>query len=357
MTQEHNPTQLIKSAPIKLGKKKSLKYFVAGGAIAAVLGLSACAPIEAQEPVQILVTTNILGDVVSEIVGATATVKTIMTTGTDPHSFNLSAQEAALFESAELIIYNGLGLESNLMSQIGAAKESGVPTLEVAAQVNPIPFGEEEHDHEESADEHEDSDRDEHEVEGSDHDHDHDHDHGDLDPHFWTDPSRMILAAKAIGAEIIEHVPGIDAAALQINLDAYLAKLQDLDSWMEAQLSNVPASSQKLVTNHEVFGYFADRFGYEIIGAVIPGGSSVGAPSAAELKGLADALRASGVSAIFAETTQPETLASVVAEETGIDVKVVLLYTESLSDSGGVAPDYISMMRYNTESIVAALNG
>ncbi|MBX3312346.1 MAG: zinc ABC transporter substrate-binding protein [Microbacteriaceae bacterium] len=334
---------------IKANKNQAGWKLLAGvGVLATALSLSACSPVESTDNPQILVTTNILGDVVYEIVGNTASVKTVMAPGTDPHSFSLSAQEAALFESAELIIYNGLGLESNLLSQIEAAQESGVATLEVAATVNPLPFGEEGHDHE-------DGDHD-HEHEDGDHeDSDHDHDHGDLDPHFWTDPSRMILAAKAIGAEIIEHVQGIDAAAVQSNLDAYVTKLQDLDTWMESQLSTVPASSQKLLTNHEVFGYFADRFGYEIIGAVIPGGSSVGAPSASELKGLADALKASGVSAIFAETTQPEALARVVAEETGIDVKVVLLYTESLSDSGGEAPDYITMMRYNTEAIVSAL--
>ena len=109
------------------------------------------------------------------------------------------------------------------------------------------------------------------------------------------------------------------------------------------------------MTNHHVFGYLADRFGYQVIGAIIPGGSTLAAPSAADLRDLSQVIRDSGVPAIFADSSQPRRLADVLADEAGVHVEVVALFSESLTEPDGEAGNYIDMQRINAERIAGAL--
>lgn len=109
------------------------------------------------------------------------------------------------------------------------------------------------------------------------------------------------------------------------------------------------------MTNHHVFGYLADRFGFRIVGAVIPGGTTLAAPSAADLRDLATAIEEAGVRTIFAESSQPDRLMQALASEVGIEVEVVELYTESLTPPGEGADTYLTMMRANTERIAQGL--
>jgi zinc/manganese transport system substrate-binding protein len=110
-----------------------------------------------------------------------------------------------------------------------------------------------------------------------------------------------------------------------------------------------------MVTNHEAFGYFADRYGFEILGVVIPGGSTLAQPSSAELAGLVEVMEQSGTRAIFAETTEPTTLADAVAAELGDDVEVVELFTESLGGPGSGAETLAAMLLTNAGRISEAL--
>nr|MCU0281452.1 metal ABC transporter substrate-binding protein [Acidimicrobiia bacterium] len=128
-----------------------------------------------------------------------------------------------------------------------------------------------------------------------------------------------------------------------------------LDAEIEASLAAVPPEQRKLLTNHHALGYFADRYGFEVIGAIIPGGSTLAAPSPADLAELVDLLRQAGVRAIFAETTQSADLAEALAAELGGQVAVVSLYTGSLGEAGSGADTYIGMQRSNAERIAAAL--
>lgn len=116
-----------------------------------------------------------------------------------------------------------------------------------------------------------------------------------------------------------------------------------------------PPNASRLVTDHHVFGYLAQRFGFTVVGAVIPGGSTLASPSASDLKSLADAIRAADVPAVFTGAAQPDRLARVLRDETGLGVSVVPLYTESLTGPDGGAPTYLAMMRANTRAITAAL--
>jgi len=180
------------------------------------------------------------------------------------------------------------------------------------------------------------------------------HEPGSLDPHIWTDPSRMAAVAAGLGETLAAADPAC-AATYRAAAAAYARDLLELDAEVEAILAAVPAENRKLVTSHHAFGYFADRYGFEVVGVIIPGGATLAAPSPADLAGLVEAMRAAGVRAVFAETTQPADLANALAAELGEGVQVVSLYTGSLGEPGSGAETYVDMQRLNAERIAAAL--
>lgn len=274
----------------------------------------------------IVVTTNILGDVTREIAGDEADVTVLMQPGADPHSFAISARESAVVEQAGLLVHNGLGLEEGVQRNVDAAVESGVPTTAVAEQVEPVRFS------------------------GGDAD-------GEADPHFWTDPQRMRTAVEHIRDRIVSDVDGIDEQAVRDNAAAYLAKLDELDGWMNRRFDRIPDGQRTLVTNHHVFGYLAQRYDFTVLGAVIPSGTTLASPSASDLEDLAGTVREAGVRAIFADSSQPDRLARVLADQAGVDVRVRSLFSESLTGADGGAPTYLAMMRANTNAIVDGLTG
>jgi zinc/manganese transport system substrate-binding protein len=157
------------------------------------------------------------------------------------------------------------------------------------------------------------------------------------------------LEDKAAGIE------GIDTDRLERDAAAYRDELTRLDADMTAAFAAIPRDRRALVTNHHVFGYLADRFDFDVVGAVIPGGTTLAAPSAADLRDLSEAISTAGVSTIFAESSQPDRLVQVLADEARIDVHVVELFTESLTTKGGGAETYLQMMRANTDRICAGL--
>jgi zinc/manganese transport system substrate-binding protein len=306
----------------------------------------------------VVVTTNILGDVVGEIVGDQADVITIMPVGADPHDFQASAQQVAQIGDADVLIVNGADFEENLLDVIESAESDGVPVHEAISAVTTIDFGDADHDH--SAHEHEDdhddeADHDDHddEADEADHDHDHGHSHEGVDPHFFTDPARMAVAVQGIADFLADNVDGIDADDLATSTDDYLAALTALDADVESELAAVPDDRRILVTNHEVFGYFADRYGFEIVGTVIPGGTTADSASAQALAELAEIVEQEGVPAVFSDTSASAELAETLADEVG-GVEVVALYSESLGTDDEAAT-YLAMVRTNAERIAAAL--
>ena len=120
-------------------------------------------------------------------------------------------------------------------------------------------------------------------------------------------------------------------------------------------MAPIPPEKRKLITNHDALGYFADRYGFEVVASVVPGGSTMGEPSAGELSALAEVIRQEGIEAIFAETTSPAALAEAVAREVGDEVAVYTLYTGSLGPPGSGADTYVGMMRANAATIAEAL--
>jgi len=318
----------------------------------------------AGEVVTVVVTTNILGDVVSELLDDQAEVITIMPVGADPHDFQASAQEIDRMLSADALIVNGANFEEGLIDVIESAEEEGVPMHEAISAVETLEFGagdekhsDEDHDDEEHSDEdHDDeehSDEDHDDEEHSDEDHD-DHDHDGADPHFFTDPVRMSSAVQGIVSFLSGQIEGLDIDALDASADEYLAQLAAVDAEVISLVDTIREDQRVLVTNHEVFAYFADRYGFEIIGVVIPGLSTTDAASAGELAALAATIEAEGIPAIFADTSSSDELVKTLTSEVG-DIAIVELFTESLGTADSDAPTYLDMVRTNAERIAAAL--
>ena len=294
--------------------------------------------------VSVIATTTMLGDVANNIIscaGGTTTV--LMPVGADPHDFSASSDQVASMVKADLVITNGLGLESGLRDALENAANDGANVMEVAALINPIKFGSgghDDHSDEEGHDDHSDE-------EGHD-----DHGHGDLDPHFWFDMNRMADAAQLIGAELTQitgdevYITCADTTATQI---------QAAESDVREILESVQVEKRILVTDHDALGYLAAVYGYEVAGAVIPAGTTAASPSSSDLAELVETIKAEDVKAIFANTAVPADLADAVAAETGDDVSVVTLYVGSLGGPDSPAATYIDMMRSNASLIAQAL--
>jgi zinc/manganese transport system substrate-binding protein len=298
-----------------------MRRFASLSAVALSLSLAivACAGSTGPEDEGLLVvaTTSILGDIAADVVGDEGEVEVLIPIGVDAHDFSPSSQQASLLAAADLVVANGLGLEAGLEDVLGAVANDGVEVLELAPLVDPIQF----------------------------------RDGGAPDPHFWMDPVRAGEAATALAGVLDDRHPG----SWQERAASYVAAMSDTDRELEELLAFLPEDRRAMVTNHEAFGYFADRYGFEILGVVIPGGSTLAQPSSAELAGLVEVMEQSGTRAIFAETSEPTTLADAVAAELGDDVEVVELFTESLGGPGSGAETLADMLLTNAGRISEAL--
>jgi len=304
--------------------------------IAAVLVVltmvSACAgrPAARGDRLRVVATTTIVGDVVAQVGGDAIDLTVLLPVGADPHTFDPSPQDMTKVADADIIFANGAGLEAFLERLL----ENAGGDAEVVEVSEGITFIEAEH-HEDAAEPTGDG-----------------HHHEGIDPHTWTDPNNVLRWVDNIEAALVLHDPA-HAADYKTNADAYRAQLRELDAWVREQVAAIPVENRKLVTDHETFAYFAQRYGFEQIGAVVPGYSTAAQPSARDLADLEDRIRAYGVKAVFVGSTVNPALAQRVAEDTG--VRLVSLYTGSLTASGGEADSYLGYVKYNVGAIVEGL--
>jgi ABC-type Zn uptake system ZnuABC Zn-binding protein ZnuA len=270
---------------------------------------------------RVLAVESFLADIAQNVAGNRLTIDTLIPLGADPHAYQPTPQDAARISDADVLILNGANLEAFLDPILQNAGSHQQLIIKAAAGLTarPDPSGE----------------------------------NPDGDPHFWLDPNNVIKYVENIRDGLSQADPS-GKSAYAANAENYITELQTLDSWISSQVQKVPLARRQLVTNHDTFGYFAARYGFIIVGAIVPSISSGAAPSAQELAALIDSIRSTGVPAIFLETGTNPQLADQIASETGVKV-VSGLYMHSLSPMDGPASTYISMMKYDVTAIVEAL--
>jgi ABC-type Zn uptake system ZnuABC Zn-binding protein ZnuA len=281
------------------------------------------------ESLRVVATTNIVADVVRNVGGNHIDLATLIPVGTDPHTFEPIPQDIAAVADAHVVFANGAGLETFLDLLLESAGED-VPVVPLSHNIDLIQL----------------------EQEGEEEEAEHEHEHNEVDPHIWFDPQNVMVWADSIAQALSDLDPG-NAEAYAANAAAYTAELAALDGWIEEQIAQIPEPDRQLVTDHTAFSYFTQQYGFEQIGAVFPGYSTLSEPSAQQLAALEDAIREYEVPAVFVGITVNPDLAQRVADDTG--TQLVFLYTGSLSDESGPANDYLSLMRYNVHAIVDAL--
>ncbi|WMY76964.1 metal ABC transporter substrate-binding protein [Citricoccus sp. I39-566] len=284
----------------------------------------------AREPVAVATTTQ-LGSVLEDITAcAGAGSATIMGPGDDPHDFSPSSRQVAEMTRAELVVSNGLDLEAGMQTALDNAEADGARLFEVAPMVEPLPFAE----------------HDGHSGAGP------DHAHGGEDPHFWMDASRMAQAAELIGAELAEITGDEQYAECAAQTSA---ELEDVHTEIRDLLASIPEDRRTLVTDHAAYNYFADAYGLEIAGVVVPGGSTDAEPSSEQLAVLTEQIQAEGADALVTSAGGANSLIEALSAETDGEVPVVELYEGGLGPEGSGAQAYADAMLLNASTLAEAL--
>jgi zinc/manganese transport system substrate-binding protein len=292
--------------------------------VVAALALSSCAFKPGSGKRTIVVTYSILGSVVKDLVGDAFEVVVSIPDGLDPHEWEPSAKDIEAIDRAALVVENGLGLEEGMSKALAAAKKAGVKVFTASDHVivrtvgagEGIPSG------------------------------DPDQAIGAEDPHIWTDPVTMRAVADAL-AEEIKADYRVDLSKRQADLDS---RLDALDAEVSAAADKLPEERRKLVTGHESMGYFAQRYGFKLVGALVPSLSSQAESSAADFVALKKLVQANGMSVIFTEFGENPKVALALAREA--KVRSVLLTTHALPKGG----DYYDFIRGLSSTIASALS-
>ena len=281
----------------------------------------------------VVTSTSIPGALATEVGGDLVEVETLIPPGTDPHTFDVTPGDVRTIAEADVVLLIGLGLDDFLQDVI----ESGNDSARIVVVTDGV-------DLVETGDDHEDEDHDTEEDDNA---------HGEFDPHVWQDPLRVKTMVGNIADALAEADPD-NASTYQENAAEYQATLDDTHQQIEELIGEIPAERRKLVTNHDAFAYFADRYGLDVVGTVIPGNSSEADPSAGSIAELSELIRDEGVAAIFAEALIDPAVAESLASDTGVEI-VYGLYTDQVGESGSGAETVHEMLLANATRINEAL--
>jgi zinc/manganese transport system substrate-binding protein len=313
---------LIPSHRHRAGTRRIVAVGLAAAAgAAALVGCASDSSSDDGRPT-IVVTYSVLGSLVRDAVGEQANVVVLIPNGSDPHEWEPSAKDIERVNTADLIVRNGLELEGGIQDVLDNAQDDGVRTFVAADHITirlvgdgeGLPTG------------------------------DDDQAVGAQDPHLWMDPLTMRDVITALGPVLAEAGVPADEGVARV-----AAGLTALSAQIDEVLAPIPAEHRKLVTGHESLGYFADRYGFQLIGALIPSLTTQAGVSAEALAQLTDKIEAEGVTAIFTEIGTPTQVAEAIGEET--DVQVVELASHNLPADG----TYATFMLDNAKLVAAAL--
>lgn len=303
-----------------MGWKNGMKV---GAAVVGWVLLMACGAPAAQAPatstrLKAVATFSIIADLVQNVAGDKIDLTTFVGADADVHDFEPAPSDVAKLAGAHIVFENGFGLESWL----GNLYESSGSQAQRVVLANAVTL-----------------------IDGA---------GNDRDPHIWQNPRNAMVMVKSIRDALVKADPN-NAQTYQQNAAAYLTKLAALDVEIATTVDTLPKAKRKLVTSHDALGYFAQRYGFEIVGSVIASlNTEAGEPSAQDLVVLVNDIREQGVKAIFLESQSSPKLVERVASEAGVVIGPEL-YTDALGPAGSAGATYINAMRHNARAIVAAL--
>ncbi len=272
---------------------------------------------------KVVATTTQIGDFARNVGGDRIDLTVLVSPNQDVHDFVLQPSQIRAVANADLILRNGLELDAFLDKALGNA-DGAVATLSDGVETHEATIGEESGSHA-------------------------------ADPHIWFSVANAKQMVANLRDALVSQDPD-NATFYQDNASAYLGQLDALDAEIRDQVSSVPEACRKLVTNHDVLGYYATAYGFQLIGSVIPSTSSEAQASAADIAGIVQAIRDEHVPAIFAEASINPDLIRQVGREAGVTV-VDDLYGDSLGPAGSDGATYLGMMRADTQKITQALKG
>ncbi|AWB07623.1 metal ABC transporter substrate-binding protein (plasmid) [Azospirillum humicireducens] len=280
------------------------------------------------EPVKVVATFTILGDMVRQIGGDEVAVTTLVGPDGDAHVYEPTPADARALGTANLVVVNGLGMEGWIDRLVKASGYKGQVTV-TSTGVKPI-AGEEEHD------------------EAGHEEHGHGHAH---DPHAWQSVANAKIYADNILKGLVAAAPA-KADTLRANHAAYKAKLDAVEAEIKAALKPIPRKDRKIVTSHDAFGYYGKAYGVTFLAPV--GMSTEAEASAGDIARLIRQIKKEKIKAVFVETIADPRLLDQIARETGARIGG-RVYSDALSAADGPAATYIDMMRHNLSQFTKAL--
>jgi ABC-type Zn uptake system ZnuABC Zn-binding protein ZnuA len=268
---------------------------------------------------RVVATTTQVADLAANVGGDRVRVSSLLKPGIDPHDYEPSPADIDAIAHADLVLENGVGLEAWLADTIDSSGFDG-PVVDTSQGVRLRMVG------------------------------------GAPDPHIWQDPGNAERMAANIERGLAAAEPAA-APAFEANLAAYTRQLEALDAEVRRQLDSL--ANRKVVTDHDAFGYYLDRYRLELVGTVIPSFDSSAELSGRDIRDLVAKVRATRVRAIFSETTLPARAAETIGREAGVEVVTGddALYGDSLGPPGSDGDSYLKMVRHNTRTIVGNLSG
>ncbi|MBP7064924.1 zinc ABC transporter substrate-binding protein [Ferrovibrio sp.] len=296
----------------------------------ALLLAFAALPAQAQEKLKVIASFSILADIVQQVGGERVTVATLVPAGGDGHVYQPSPADARAVAGADILVSNGLNFETWLDRLVAASGFKG-PRIVASQGIKPR------------------------RLDGNDHGHSHGHSHGKAgaqdDPHVWHDLQRMQAYVNTIAAGLAAADPA-HAEGYRQRGAAYAAELKSLDAWAALQFDSLPRAHRKAITQHDAFGYLADRY---LIDFMAPQGMNTESEASAEaVAKLLRQIKRQRVQALFFENVVNPRLIEQIAKEAKVTVGG-RLYSDALGAPGSEADSFIKLYRLNVERLVAAM--
>lgn len=276
----------------------------------------------------VVATFSVLGDLLHQVGGEHIEIHTLVGAGGDPHTYEPVPADSLTLRRAALVFDIGLG-HVPWLDRLYDAAGSQAPRIEVAAGITPRRADPQEGRNAAAT-------------------------HGDFDPHIWFDPYHTIHIVRRICTALV-HRDAAHASDYERSAQEYIARLQALDGWITERVAQLPPARRILVTSHDTFGYFAQRYGFTQAGTALASFTTEAAdPALGHIAALVRTIQRSGVPAIFAETMVNPRLMQRIAQEAGVSLAPPL-YTDALGVPGSPGATYVQMMQYNVNTIVNAL--